>query len=83
MSLLLGLIERLIRHAATGGGLIDQDEQDIAKRLVSQNNLARWAEAWEAISEARDEAFALNLDRSVLVLDAWFRLQQLVREHPV
>jgi DNA polymerase III subunit delta' len=83
LSLLLGLIERLIRHAATGGGLIDQDEQDIAKSLVSQRNLARWAEAWEAISEARDEAFALNLDRSVLVLDAWFRLQQLVREHPV
>jgi len=26
---------------------------------------------------------ALNLDRSLLVLDAWFHLQRLAREHPV
>jgi len=45
--------------------------------------LASWAEIWEALSEARAEAFALNLDRSLLVLDIWFRLQQLVHEHPV
>ncbi len=29
------------------------------------------------------EAFALNLDRSLLVLDTWFRLQSVAREHPV
>jgi DNA polymerase-3 subunit delta' len=82
LSLLLGLIERLIRYAATGEGA-GEDEQDLAKHLISNDNLARWAETWEALSEARSEAFALNLDRSLLVLDTWFRLQQLAHEHPV
>ena len=52
LSLLLGLIERLIRFAATGEGATE-DEQELAKQLVSKDNLARWAEAWEAMSEAR------------------------------
>ena len=82
LALLLGLIERLIRFAATGEGAREV-ERDIANRLVSKDNLARWAETWEAISEARDEALALNLDRNLLLLEAWFRLQTLAREHPV
>jgi DNA polymerase III subunit delta' len=82
LALLLGLIERMIRFAATGEGA-SQGEPALAKRLVSKDNLAQWAEVWEAISKAKAEAFALNLDRSLLVLDTWFRLQQLVREHPV
>ncbi len=82
LTLLLGLIERLIRFGATGEGATPE-EQNLAKRLMSPANLAHWAEAWEAISEARAEAFALNLDRSLLVLGAWFRLQQVAREHPV
>ena len=82
LSLLLGLIERLIRFAATGEGAT-QEEQKLAKRLVSPANLAHWAEAWEAMSEAKAEAFALNLDRGLLLLETWFRLQQVAREHPV
>ncbi|MHA1517140.1 MAG: DNA polymerase III subunit delta' [Alphaproteobacteria bacterium] len=82
LALLLGLIERLIRTAATGEGLAER-EQKLAKRLVSIENLLRWADAWESISEARAEAFALNLDRSLLVLDTWFALQQLMQRHPV
>ncbi len=82
LSLLLGLIERLIRCAATDEGALEA-ERKLAKRLVSKRNLAAWAQAWESLSEARTEAFALNLDRSLLLLDTWFRLQQLVREHPV
>jgi DNA polymerase-3 subunit delta' len=82
LALLLGLIERLIRFAATGEGAT-QEQQKLAKRLVSPANLADWAEAWEAISEARSEAFALNLDRGLLVLETWFRLQHLAQEHPV
>jgi hypothetical protein len=82
LALLLGLIERLIRFTATGEGA-SEAERKLAKRLVSKNNLARWADAWEAISQARAEAFALNLDRSLLVLNTWFRLQQLAHEHPV
>ena len=76
------MIERLIRFSATGEGANEQ-ERALAKRLVSRDNLARWAEAWEAISQARAEALALNLDRSLLVLETWFRLQLLAREHPV
>ncbi len=82
LSLLLGLIERFIRFTATGEGA-SAEERSLAKRLISPANLSFWAEAWEAITEARAEAFALNLDRSLLVLDTWFRLQSVVREHPV
>jgi DNA polymerase III subunit delta' len=82
LALLLGLIERLIRFTATGEGATPE-ERSLAKRLISPANLSVWAEAWEAISEARGEALALNLDRSLLVLDTWFKLQSVVREHPV
>jgi DNA polymerase-3 subunit delta' len=82
LSLLLGLIERMIRFAATGAGAT-QAERALAERLLSPGNLSAWARAWEDISEARAETFALNLDRTLLVLDTWFRLQALAREHPV
>ncbi len=82
LSLLLGVIERLIRVSATGEGANEQ-ERALAERLVSRDNLALWAEAWEAISQAKAEALALNLDRSLLVLETWFRLQLLAREYPV
>lgn len=82
LALLLGLIERLIRVTAMGEGAT-QDEQRLAKRLISPASLPFWAAAWEAISAARGETFALNLDRSLLVLETWFRLQAVAREHPV
>jgi DNA polymerase III subunit delta' len=82
LSLLLGVIERFVRFTATGEGAT-QEEQRLAKRLVSPANLAHWAEAWEAMSEARAEAQALNLDRGLLLLETWFRLQQVARELPV
>ena len=78
----LGSIERLVRFTATGEGATPE-EQKLAKRLVSPANLAHWAEAWEAMSEAKAEAQALNLDRGLLLLETWFRLQQVAREHPV
>jgi DNA polymerase III subunit delta' len=82
LALLLGLIERLIRFTATGEGALEP-ERKLAKRLVSKDNLAVWADAWETIAAARSETFALNLDRTLLVLTTWFRLQQLAHEHPV
>jgi DNA polymerase-3 subunit delta' len=82
LALLLGLIERLIRVAATGQGTGER-ERKLSKRLISKDNLPHWAGVWERISEARAEAFALNLDRSLLILDTWFALQQLVQDHPV
>jgi DNA polymerase III subunit delta' len=82
LALLLGLLERLIRFTATGEGAT-HEERSLAKRLISPANLSFWAEGWESISEARGEAVALNLDRSLLVLDTWFGLQSVAREHPV
>lgn len=81
-SLLLGLVERLIRFAATNLGALP-DEQVLAGRLISSANLPHWAEAWEAITAAKNEAFAFNLDRTLLLLETWFRLQKLARDHPV
>ena len=81
LALLLGLIERLIRVTATAEGGT-REEQDIAKRLLSPANLADWARAWESISEAKREAQALNLDRGLLLLESWFRLQRVARDHP-
>ena len=82
LSLLLGLIERLVRFTATGEGAT-QEERKLAEQLVSPANLAFWAKAWEAMSEAKAEAQALNLDHGLLLLETWFRLQQVAREHPV
>jgi DNA polymerase-3 subunit delta' len=82
LALLLGLIERMIRFTATGAGA-SAEERKLAGRLLSPATLASWAEAWEAISEAKAEAQALNLDRGLLLLESWFRLQQVSREHPV
>jgi DNA polymerase-3 subunit delta' len=82
VSLLLGLIERLIRFAATGEGATEE-ERAIARKLVSRANLGAWAEAWEAIAAAKEEAFTLNLDRTLLLLGTWFSLQKIARERPV
>jgi DNA polymerase III subunit delta' len=82
IALLLGLIERLIRFTATCEGAT-REEQAVAKRLISQGNLAQWAEAWEAISAAHAEALEYNLDRSLFAMETWFRLQKLAREHLV
>jgi DNA polymerase III subunit delta' len=82
LSLLLGVIERLIRFTATGEGAT-AGERALAERFLSRANLAYWAETWEAISFEKAAAFTLNLDKGLLVLDVWFRLQGLAREHPV
>jgi DNA polymerase-3 subunit delta' len=76
LALLLGLIERLVRYGATSTGLTETEEK-LARRLLTAETLPDWAEAWEAISAARAETFALNLDRGLLVLNSWFGLQEL------
>jgi DNA polymerase-3 subunit delta' len=78
LSLLLGLMERLIRQAATGEGAIGE-ERALAERLLDHAALPQWVETWEAIGNAKADAAALNLDRSLLVLETLYRLQQLVR----
>lgn len=79
LSLLLGVIQRLVRFGATGEGLVGK-EQAFAGTLVSKDNIAAWADAFEAISKARTETFALNLDRGILVLQSWFHLRQVAQD---
>ena len=78
LSLLFGLMERLIREAATGEGAIGE-ERELAARLLSPATLPHWVEAWEAIGRAKADAASLNLDRSLLVLETLYRLQQAAR----
>lgn len=82
LSLLLGLLERLIRATATGEEL-SSDERDLQRRLLGRANLPRWVEVWDAIGRTKADAANLNLDRSLLVLEAFYRLQQVARENPV
>ncbi|MEG6509723.1 DNA polymerase III subunit delta' [Methyloligella sp. 2.7D] len=76
-ALLLGLMERLIRHAATGHGASNDEEAAIAARLLSSSNLKAWAEAWEAITKSKAEVLGLNLDRGLLLVESFGRLQAL------
>ena len=78
LSLLLGLMERLIRTAANGEGAIGE-EGALARRLLDRASLPQWVDAWEAIGQAKVDAASLNLDRSLLVLEAFYRLQQAAR----
>jgi DNA polymerase III subunit delta' len=78
LSLLLGLMERLIRNAATGEGAIGE-ERELAGRLLNRETLPQWVEAWEAIGSAKADAASLNLDSSLLVLETLYRLQQAAR----
>ena len=82
VSLLLGLMERMIRTAATGEGSIGE-ERALATRLLNRRSLPQWVETWEAIGRAKAEVASLNLDRGLLVLETFHRLQQVAREHPV
>jgi DNA polymerase-3 subunit delta' len=81
LSLLLGLVERLIRQTATGEGAIGE-EREHAARLLSPATLPHWVEAWEAIGHAKADVASLNLDRSLLVLETLYRLQQAARGAP-
>ena len=81
VSLLLGLMERMIREAATGEGAIG-DEKELANRLVSRTTLPQWVEAWEAIGRAKADVASLNLDRGLFVLETFQRLQQTARGAP-
>lgn len=77
-SLLLGLLERLIRTTATGEGALD-DERVLSSPLLDRANLAQWVEAWEAIGRAKADVASLNLDRNLLLLESFLRLQQVAR----
>jgi len=81
VSLLLGLVERMIREAATGEGAIGE-EKALANRLVDGATLPQWVEAWEAIGRAKADVASLNLDRGLFVVETFRRLQQAARGSP-
>jgi DNA polymerase-3 subunit delta' len=78
-SLLLGLLERLIRFAATGES-VTEEEASLGRKLLGNADLAAWADAWAAITRAKDEALGLNLDRSLLLFETFLRLKTLAQE---
>jgi len=82
VSLLLGLMERMIRTVATGEGAIAK-ENTLAGRLLDRQSLPRWVEVWEAVGNAKCDVASLNLDRGLFVLETLSRLQQVAREHAV
>jgi hypothetical protein len=47
--------------------------------LLDRASLPQWVDAWEAIGQAKADAASLNLDRSLLVLEAFYRLQKAAR----
>lgn len=75
--LLLGLLARTVRTAATGGG--DAEEAKIVGRLGGERRLASLAELWETLAREKAEALALNLDRKSLVLGTFARLEAAAR----
>ena len=78
-SLLLGLLERLIRFAATGQSATEE-EASLGRKLLSHADLGAWAEAWAGIAQAKDETLGLNLDRSLLLFETFLRLKALAQE---
>lgn len=78
-SLLLGILERLIRFAATGDS-VTEGEASLGRQLLGNADLAAWADAWAAIARAKDEALGLNLDRSLLLFETFLRLKALAQE---
>src|SRR5262245_30126703 len=82
VSLLLGLLERMIRAAATGESAI-AEEKALAKRLLDGRSLAPWIEAWDAIGNAKTDVASLNLDRGLFVLETLSRLQQTAHERAI
>lgn len=75
--LLLGLLARMVRAAAAGGG--GEAERQLAARLGLQDTLAAWAQLWETTVAEKADVDALNLDRKALILQTFQRLVQASR----
>lgn len=75
--LLLDLVARLVRAAATGQG--DTQELQLAARLGGEARLASLASLWETVAREKAETVALNLDRKTLILRTVSRLETSAR----
>ncbi len=75
--LLLDLVARLVRVAATDAG--HEDEKALATRIVGPARLATFAELWERVARAKADTLALNLDRKALILETVRELEAAAR----
>ena len=75
--LLLDLVARLLRAAATGKG--EPQELQLGGRLAGEARLASLASLWETVAREKAETVALNLDRKTLILRTVSRLEQVTR----
>jgi DNA polymerase III subunit delta' len=75
---LSALLARLIRARATGDGR--PADVQLARRVIVDGALPRWAEAWEAIHRDVNETLLINLDRKALILAVAQRLEMLARK---
>jgi len=75
--LLLDLLARLVRAAASGEG--SAEDLETARRIIPAGRLASWAELWETVVREKADALALNLDRKTLILDTFSRLESVAR----
>lgn len=75
--LLLELLARVVRAAATGSGAAE--DQRLAERIGGADRLATLAEVWETVAREKADAVALNLDRKTLILQTVSRLEATTR----
>ncbi len=75
--LLLDKVARLARARATGEG--EPSEVALAKRLIADGCLPKWAALWEAVLRDKAAVEELNLDRKALILRALSRLEAAAR----
>lgn len=80
--LLAGLLTRLVRQAADGGGDAVPGEAPILARLAGMTGLDRWIEVWEKSNELSRQCDALNLDRKQMVIAIMNQLAGAVRGVP-
>lgn len=85
MELMSDWLVRLIR---TGAGREAADdivagEGEAMRRLAAAASLDRWVEVWEKISQSAARAEALNMDRKLVILNAFSMLEGAAAGEPV
>lgn len=75
--LLLDLLARTVRAAATGDGAAE--DVKLAGRLIRPERVGAWSELWETIGADKAQAMALNLDRKALILETFAKLEAATR----
>lgn len=84
MELLRDWIARAVRVGAGGpvGSDIVPGESAAMVRLTSGVSLDRWVEVWEKIGELANRAEALNMDRKLVILNAFSMLEATASRVP-